>query len=87
MTNRETAITLLKKMNLTEKIGQLILYAGCNVDDKGVPDNPELINHIREGRVGSIIVQPQDLSKTVDVLQKIAVEESRLHIPLLSTQI
>ena len=82
MTNRETAITLLKKMNLTEKIGQLILYAGCNVDDKGVPDNPELINHIREGRVGSIIVQPQDLSKTVDVLQKIAVEESRLHIPL-----
>ena len=82
MTNRETAITLLKKMNLTEKIGQLILNAGCNVDDKGVPDNPELINHIREGRVGSIIVQPQDLSKTVDVLQKIAVEESRLHIPL-----
>ena len=82
MTNRETAITLLKKMNLTEKIGQLILYAGCNVDDKGVPDNPELINHIREGRVGSIIVQPQDLSKTGDVLQKIAVEESRLHIPL-----
>ena len=82
MTNRETAITLLKKMNLTEKIGQLILYAGCNVDDKGVPDNPELINHIREGRVGSIIVQPQDLSKTVDALQKIAVEESRLHIPL-----
>ena len=82
MTNRETAITLFKKMNLTEKIGQLILYAGCNVDDKGVPDNPELINHIREGRVGSIIVQPQDLSKTVDVLQKIAVEESRLHIPL-----
>lgn len=82
MTNRETAITLLKKMNLTEKIGQLILYAGCNVDDKGVPDNPELIQHIKEGKVGSIIVQPQDLSKTVDALQKIAVEESRLHIPL-----
>lgn len=69
-------------MSLTEKIGQLILYAGCNVDDKGVPDNPQLIKHIREGRVGSIIVQPQDLSKIVDALQKIAVEESRLHIPL-----
>ena len=82
MTNRETAITLFKKMNLTEKIGQLILYAGCNVDDKGVPDNPELVNHIREGKVGSIIIQPQDLSKTVDALQKIAVEQSRLHIPL-----
>ena len=80
--NKGKAKQLLKRMTLTEKIGQLILYAGCNVDDKGVPDNPELINHIREGRVGSIIVQPQDLSKTVDVLQKIAVEESRLHIPL-----
>ena len=82
MTNKGKAITLLKDMTLTEKIGQLILYAGCNVDDKGVPDNPELVNHIREGRVGSIIVQPQDLSKTVDALQKIAVDESRLHIPL-----
>ena len=82
MTNKGKATTLLKDLTLTEKIGQLILYAGCNVDDKGVPDNPELVNHIREGRVGSIIVQPQDLSKTVDALQKIAVEESRLHIPL-----
>ncbi len=82
MTNKEKAKQLLEKMTLTEKIGQLILYAGCNVDDKGVPDSPELINHIKEGRVGSIIVQPQDLSKTIDVLQKLAVEQSRLHIPL-----
>ena len=80
--NKGKAKQIVEKMTLAEKIGQLILYAGCNVDDKGVPDNPELINHIREGRVGSIIVQPQDLSKTVDALQKIAVEESRLHIPL-----
>ena len=82
MTNKRKAEQLLEKMTLTEKIGQLILYAGCNVDDKGVPDNPELIHHIQEGRVGSIIVQPQDLSATVDALQKIAVEQSRLHIPL-----
>ena len=80
--NKKKARQLLEKMTLTEKIGQLILYAGCNVDDKGVPDNSELVNHIREGRVGSIIVQPQDLSKTVDALQKIAVDKSRLHIPL-----
>ena len=80
--NKGKAKQIVEKMTLTEKIGQLILYAGCNVDDKGVPDNPGLINHIREGRVGSIIAQPQDLSKTVDALQKIAVEESRLHIPL-----
>lgn len=82
MSNREKASALLKQMTLTEKIGQLILYAGCNVDDKGVPDNAELIQHIREGRVGSIIIQPQDLSKIVDALQKIAMEESRLRIPL-----
>ena len=80
--NKRKAKQLLERMSLSEKIGQLILYAGCNVDDKGVPDNPELVNHIREGRVGSIIVQPQDLSVLVDALQKIAVEQSRLHIPL-----
>ena len=80
---REKAMELLGKMSLTEKIGQLILYAGCNVDDKGVPDNPEFVEHIRMGRVGTVIVQPQDLSVLVDTLQKIAVEESRLHIPLL----
>ena len=82
MKDKEKAAQLLKKMTLTEKIGQLILYAGCNVDDKGVPDNAELIQHIQDGKVGSVIVQPQDLSKVVDALQKIAVEESRLHIPL-----
>ena len=82
MTNKEQIKKLLKEMTLTEKIGQLTLFAGCNVDDKGVPDSPELIQQIREGRVGSIIVLPQDLSKVVDALQKIAVEESRLHIPL-----
>lgn len=82
MKDKEKAAQLLKKMTLTEKIGQLILYAGCNVDDKGVPDNAELIQHIQDGKVGSVIVQPQDLSKVVDTLQKIAVEESRLHIPL-----
>lgn len=81
--HREKAMELLGKMSLTEKIGQLILYAGCNVDDKGVPDNPEFVEHIRMGRVGTVIVQPQDLSVLVDTLQKIAVEESRLHIPLL----
>ena len=46
MTNKERAEQLLQKMTLTEKIGQLVLFAGCNVDDKGVPDSPELVENI-----------------------------------------
>lgn len=36
MNNKERAKQLLMQMTLTEKIGQLVLCAGCNVDDKGV---------------------------------------------------
>ena len=82
MTNREKAENLLKQMTLTEKIGQLVLCAGCNVDDKGVPDSFDLVRLLKEGRCGSVIVQPQDMSYAIDYMQKIAVEESRLHIPL-----
>ncbi|MBQ6980362.1 MAG: glycoside hydrolase family 3 C-terminal domain-containing protein [Clostridia bacterium] len=82
MTNREKAEKLLKQMTLTEKIGQLVLCAGCNVDDKGVPDSFDLVRLLREGKCGSVIVQPQDMSEAVNFMQKIAVEESRLHIPL-----
>ncbi|MBO4252122.1 MAG: glycoside hydrolase family 3 C-terminal domain-containing protein [Clostridia bacterium] len=82
MTNREKAEKLLKQMTLTEKIGQLVLCAGCNVDDKGVPDSFDLVRLLKEGKCGSVIVQPQDMSYATDFMQKIAVEESRLHIPL-----
>ena len=82
MTNTEKAKQLLKQMTLTEKIGQLVLCAGCNVDDKGVPDSFDLVKLLKEGKCGSVIVQPQDMSEAVDFMQKIAVEESRLHIPL-----
>ncbi|MBE5737104.1 MAG: beta-glucosidase [Clostridiales bacterium] len=82
MNNKEKAQQLLTQMTLTEKIGQLVLCAGCNVDDKGVPDSLDLINMLREGKCGSVIVQPQDMSAAVDYMQKIAVEQTRLHIPL-----
>ena len=83
MTNREKAEKLLKKMTLTEKIGQLTLCAGCNVDDKGVPDSKDLIELLKESKIGSIIVQPYDMSAITDAIQKTAIESSRLHIPLL----
>ena len=82
MTNSEKAKKLLAHMTLTEKIGQLVLCAGCNVDDKGVPDSFDLVRLLREGKCGSVIVQPQDMSVATDFMQKIAVEESRLRIPL-----
>ena len=83
MTNREKAENLLKQMTLTEKIGQLTLCAGCNVDDKGVPDSKDLIELLKESKIGSIIVQPYDMSAVTDAIQKTAIESSRLHIPLL----
>ena len=83
MTNREKAENLLKQMTLTEKIGQLTLCAGCNVDDKGVPDSKDLIKLLKESKIGSIIVQPYDMSAITDAIQKTAIESSRLHIPLL----
>lgn len=63
-------------MTLEEKIGQL-----AQVQSGGghVPDH--LHQSLREGRVGSVINEVH--APTVNELQRIAVEESRLGIPLL----
>jgi beta-glucosidase len=69
--------TLLERMTLAEKIGQLNqLNAG---DDVAVAP---LRDAIRAGRVGAVlnVVDPE----AVNALQRIAVEESRLGIPLLA---
>ena len=60
-------------MTLTEKIGQLVL-----VDKSWDQDIPSLI---REGKIGSLLTirNPEEINE----FQKIAVEESRLGIPLL----
>lgn len=67
---------LLARMTLEEKIGQL-----AQVQSGGghVPDH--LRQSLREGRVGSVINEVH--AATVNELQRIAVEESRLGIPLL----
>ena len=69
---QERAQTLLSQMTLDEKIGQLCQVNGGSHD---------LHDSVRAGRIGSIIneVNVDELNE----LQRIAVEESRLGIPLL----
>jgi beta-glucosidase len=81
--NREMTIfvdDLMKKMTLEEKIGQLNLCTGG-----GFFTGPAVLGDdqalIREGRVGAIL---NTLGvESVATLQKIAVEETRLGIPLI----
>lgn len=68
--------SLLKRMTLAEKIGQM---SQRNASDGYAPDY--LADELRAGRIGSILNQV-DVA-IVNELQRIAVEESRLGIPLL----
>lgn len=66
---------LLAKMTLAEKIGQMSQFAGRG----GIPH--DLADDIRQGKVGSILNEVGvDL---LNEIQRIAVEESRLGIPLI----
>ncbi len=67
---------LLDRMSLEEKIGQM---AQVNAPGGHIPD--DLHAAIRDGRVGSILNEVR--VDVVNALQRIAVEESRLGIPLL----
>ena len=73
---------LLRKMTLQEKIGQLQQFRAYTSDVTGPDGEPRNIDAaIRNGEVGSLIAgcQPQHNHR----LQRIAVEESRLGIPLI----
>lgn len=63
---------LIRQMTIEEKIGQLMQKNG---------DQANLDELIREGRVGSVLnqVDPEQVTR----IQRIAIEESRLGIPLL----
>lgn len=65
--------TLLHKMTLEEKLGQMNQLSPWDFED--------LAKRVRQGEVGSIlnVVNPEEVNK----IQKIAVEESRLGIPLI----
>lgn len=71
---------LLNKMTLEEKIGQLNLLPGGDLVT-GEGSASDIANKIRDGKVGAFLNYKSG-SRVRDV-QKIAVEESRLGIPLL----
>ena len=68
---------LLGRMTLDEKIGQLTQVGGKAF----FPNAPKAEDTVRKGLAGSILwlSEPADINR----LQKIAVEQTRLHIPLI----
>src|SRR5690349_21567496 len=75
------AEVLLKKMTLDEKIGQLVQRAGGRSKALNSKLDDAELDRVRAGQVGSYlhVAGAEPLAK----LQKVAVEESRLGIPLL----
>jgi beta-glucosidase len=71
---------LLQKMTLEEKIGQLVQYSAGQATGptSGRTDDKDMI---RKGQVGSLFNVTG--SRETNALQRIAVEHSRLHIPLI----
>lgn len=71
---------LLQRMMLEEKIGQLVQYSAGQATGptSGRTDDTDMI---RKGQVGSLFNVTG--SQKTNVLQRVAVEESRLHIPLM----
>ena len=82
-TYREKAQALLATMTLREKIGQMAMRSFDAMDEQGVPQCGDVEKKIIDGEVGFIIQPCHDYSDTLYQLQKIAVEQSRLGIPLL----
>ena len=72
--------SLLKKMTLEEKIGQLNLPSGGDITT-GTVKNGELSEMIRKQEIGGFF-NVKGIDKIYE-LQRLAVEESRLKIPLL----
>lgn len=71
---------LMGKMTLTEKLGQLNLPSAGDITT-GQANSSDIAEKIRKGKVGGLF-NIKSVEKIRDV-QKVAVEESRLKIPLL----
>src|SRR5215471_15855823 len=69
----QQANRLLQQMTVEEKVGQLTQYFKFG-------PNPKMEKQIAAGQVGSLlfVTDPEEINR----LQKLAVEGSRLHIPL-----
>ena len=65
---------LISKMTLDEKIGQLVQIVRIDKEDEHL---------VRDSKVGSILIGTYKSPEEVNRIQKIAVEETRLGIPLI----
>ncbi|TVR26741.1 MAG: beta-glucosidase [Balneolaceae bacterium] len=82
---------LLVRMTIEEKIGQMnqINFSLINADDMGIIniDEEKVKNLIRNYHVGSFIngeaVPPQQWFEFIDTLTRVAMEESRLGVPII----
>src|SRR5689334_2617289 len=72
--------TLMSKMTLDEKLGQLNLPGAGDITT-GQASNSDIAKKIKEGKVGGLF-NIKGVEKIRDV-QRVAVEETRLKIPLL----
>ncbi|MBQ0016355.1 MAG: beta-glucosidase BglX [Bacteroidales bacterium] len=70
---------LMRKMTLQEKIGQLNLMEGDAVFS-GDKEHQAFVEHVKSGSVGAML--NVEGVRNVREVQRIAIEESRLHIPL-----
>ena len=80
----EFITALMEEMTLDEKIGQMNQYTGFYDPTGPVPtdgDAKSKFEHIKKGMVGSVLNVRG--TKEVRALQEIAVEQSRLGIPLI----
>jgi len=72
---------LMSKMTLAEKIGQTNLLPAPGPIVTGISEQTDIVNQIKDGKVGSILnIKGAD---EIREYQRIAVEESRLGIPIL----
>lgn len=76
--NKEKLFDLVSEMTIGEKVGQLNQF-GASIYEK--TDDAGIEKLIEDGKVGSLLFV-KDVA-TLNKWQKIAVEKSRLHIPLL----
>jgi beta-glucosidase len=71
---------ILQKMTLEEKVGQLVQYTSGQRTGPGT-GRTDYDDMIRKGEVGALF--NLTTARQVNAYQRIAVEQSRLHIPLL----
>ncbi|OUJ70399.1 beta-glucosidase [Hymenobacter crusticola] len=83
---------LLREMTLEEKIGQMTQLTNAAINHTGEQkdvslDSAKLVPFVREYGVGSFLngeaVPPTQWLRTLTALQRIAMRESRLHIPII----